>query len=44
MPQNFKFVMLLFNVNVEKIQVRPIDLRQMRVHNLVKADEANFVK
>lgn len=43
MPQNFKFVMLLFNINVEKIQVRPIDLRQMRVHSFAKADEANFV-
>ena len=43
MPQNFKFVVLLFDCNVEKIQVRPIDTRSMRMYSLNKTDEVNFV-
>lgn len=42
MPQSFKFVILLFDCNVEKLQVRPIDIRSMR-YNMNKADEVNFV-
>jgi hypothetical protein len=43
MPQNFKFVVLLFDCNVEKIQVKPIDTRSMRMYSLNKTDEVNFV-
>jgi hypothetical protein len=42
MPQNFKFVMLLFDCNVEKLQVRPIDIRHMRTYSN-KLDEVHFV-
>ena len=42
MPQNFKFVMLLFDCNVEKLQVRPIDTRHMRTYSN-KLDEVHFV-
>lgn len=31
MPQNFKFVLLLFDLNVEKLQVRPNDNRMYKI-------------
>lgn len=46
MPQNFKFVFLLFDHNVEKLQVRPIDNRMLKVYmnSRQRAEEiGNFV-
>lgn len=33
MPQNFKFVFLLFDLNVERLQVRPLDNRILKIYN-----------
>ena len=32
MPQNFKFVLLLFDSSVEKMQVRPLDSRMLKAY------------
>lgn len=32
MPQNFKFVLLLFDSSVEKLQVRPLDSRMLKAY------------
>ena len=32
MPQNFKFVFLFFDANVEKLQVRPLDSRILKIY------------
>ncbi len=32
MPQNFKFVLLLFDWNIEKFQVRPLDSRILKIY------------
>lgn len=36
MPQNFKFVFLLFDYNVEKLQVRPVDNRIPKIYQSSK--------
>ena len=33
MPQHFKFVFLLFDCNVEKLQVRPLDIRLLKIYS-----------
>ncbi len=41
MPQHFKFVFLLFDCNVEKLQVRPLDIRLLKIYSSNKpSDEA----
>ena len=32
MPQNFKFVLLIFDLSVEKFQVRPLDSRLLSIY------------
>lgn len=33
MPQNFKFVFMLFDWTVEKFQVRPLDSRILKIYS-----------
>ncbi|CAF0851068.1 unnamed protein product [Brachionus calyciflorus] len=43
MPQNFKFVFLLFDLNVERLQVRPMDSRILKIYTSNKpSDEICF--
>ncbi|RNA14792.1 mediator of RNA polymerase II transcription subunit 27 [Brachionus plicatilis] len=43
MPQNFKFVFLFFDANVEKLQVRPLDSRILKIYaNNKPSDEICF--
>ena len=39
MPQHFKFVFLLFDLNVEKLQVKPMDSRLMKVYTTNKPSD-----
>lgn len=39
MPQNFKFVFLFFDANVEKLQVRPLDSRILSIYANNKPSE-----
>jgi hypothetical protein len=32
MPQNFKFVLLMFDLSIEKFQVRPLDSRLLKIY------------
>lgn len=48
MPQSFKFVLLLFDMNIEKFQVRQLDSRILKLYfnnnNNKASDEiCNFV-
>ena len=39
MPQHFKFVFLLFDCLVEKLQVRPLDIRLLKIYSANKPSE-----
>lgn len=39
MPQHFKFVFLLFDCNVEKLQVKPLDIRLLKIYNANKPSD-----
>ncbi len=39
MPQHFKFVFLLFDCNVEKLQVRPLDMRLLKIYSANKPSD-----
>jgi hypothetical protein len=44
MPQNFKFVLLLFDLSVEKLQVRQLDNRLLKIYaNNKPSDEICYV-
>ena len=33
MPQHFKFVFLMFDYSVENLQVRPMDIRLLKIYS-----------
>ena len=39
MPQSFKFVLLLFDMSVEKFQVRPLDSRILSIYGKNKPSD-----
>lgn len=39
MPQHFKFVFLLFDCNVERLQVRPLDIRLLKIYSANKPSD-----
>lgn len=46
MPQHFKFVFLLYDCNVERLQVKPLDIRLLKIYSANKpSDEVcSFVR
>ena len=43
MPQNFKFVLLLFDYNVERLQVKPIEIHRIPKIYTRRNEESYFV-